>query len=224
MVGNTHTDDQEEKDPNDKFMGGLREKLKGTSLYDAKVKAVHLKHRIGKFQNLGNKNHRHDEDIEIEVDNKRTAIAEGHRFQSFAPTRDGNLVKWYIDGRDYFHAVSVALEQAKESIYIADWWLSPELFLRRPPHFHQEWRLDQTLKRAAERGVKIYINLYREVAAALTCNSEHSKKALEALCPEGSPGYGNIVIMRHPDHNVLENGSDMTFMWAVSAVFAEFFL
>lgn len=33
------------------------------------------------------------------------------------------------------------------------------------------------------------------------------------LIPEGKPGYGNISLMRHPDHNVLENASDMTFYW-----------
>ncbi len=110
--------------------------------------------------------------------------------------------------------MSVALEQAKETIYIADWWLSPELFLRRPPHHNQEWRLDQVLKRRAEAGVQIYIIVYREVEAALTCNSEHTKHALQALCPEGSPGFGNIKVMRHPDHNVLENAADMTLYWA----------
>lgn len=108
----------------------------------------------------------------------------------------------------------MALESAQETIYIADWWLSPELFLRRPPHFNQEWRLDRILKRRAEAGVKIYIVVYREVQAALTCNSEHTKHALHALCPEGSPGYGNIKVMRHPDHNFLENAADMTFYWA----------
>ena len=92
--------------------------------------------------------------------------------------------------------------------------MSPELFLRRPPHFNQKWRLDQTLKRAAERGVKIYIVVYKEVKQALTCNSAHTKHALEALCPEGTPGHGNIVIMRHPDHNFFENAGDMTFYWA----------
>lgn len=92
--------------------------------------------------------------------------------------------------------------------------MSPELFLRRPPYYNQEWRLDQVLKRRAEAGVKIYVVVYREVEAALTCNSEHTKHALQALCPEGSPGYGNIKVMRHPDHNVFENAADMTFYWA----------
>ncbi|KAK0985521.1 hypothetical protein LTR91_005905 [Friedmanniomyces endolithicus] len=192
----------------------LREKLKDTKLYDVKVGAIHLSQRVGKFKNLVNPNHRHDEEHEQATDAKRTEIAEGHRFQSFAPERDGNRIKWYIDGRDYFHAVSVALERAKETIYIADWWLSPELFLRRPPAANLEWRLDTVLKRAAERGVKIYVNVYKEVEAAVSCNSIHTKHALEALCPRGSPGYRNIVVMRHPDHNVFENAGDMTFYWA----------
>jgi phospholipase D1/2 len=34
------------------------------------------------------------------------------------------------------------------------------------------------------------------------------------LIEEGQPGYGNITVMRHPDHNVLENAGDMTFYWA----------
>ncbi|KAG8626764.1 hypothetical protein KVT40_005709 [Elsinoe batatas] len=193
---------------------GLRQKLKETHLYDVKVEATHLKHKVGKFQNLFNSNHRHDEEHEKETDEKRSKIGADHRFESFAPERDGNDIKWYVDGRDYFHAVSVALEEAKEVVYIEDWWLSPELFLRRPPHYNHEWRLDRILKRAAERGVEIFIVVYKEVTQALTCNSAHTKRALQALCPEGSPGYGKIHVMRHPDHNWLENQGDMTFYWA----------
>jgi phospholipase D1/2 len=74
--------------------------------------------------------------------------------------------------------------------------------------------LDKILKRRAEAGVKIYVVVYKEVEAAITCNSRHTKHSLEALCPEGTPGHGNIKCMRHPDHNVLENASDMTFYWA----------
>ncbi|KAJ8132915.1 hypothetical protein O1611_g711 [Lasiodiplodia mahajangana] len=192
----------------------LKDKLNNTHLHDVKVRLDHKKHQIGKFGNLFNPQHRHDEAHEKACDDKRNKIAEGHRFQSYFPERDGNIIKWYVDGRDYFWAVSVALEQAKETIYIEDWWLSPELFLRRPPHFNQEWRLDAILKRRAEAGVKIFVIVYREVEAALTCNSEHTKHALQSLCPKGSPGYGNIKVMRHPDHNVLENAADMTFYWA----------
>lgn len=195
-------------------MGKLRESLNKTKLHDARVKFEHVKNEVGKLGNIFNPNHRHDEHREQQTDAKRAAISESHRFNSFAPERDGNRVKWYIDGRDYYHAVSIALERAKETIYIEDWWLSPELFLRRPPYGTQQWRLDQVLKRAAERGVKIYVIVYKEVEAAISCNSRHTKQALRALCPKGSPGHGNINIMRHPDHNILENAGDMTFYWA----------
>lgn len=45
-----------------------------------------------------NPNHRHDEEWEQEVDRKMEAIRDGHRFRSFAGERDGNVVKWHIDG------------------------------------------------------------------------------------------------------------------------------
>lgn len=124
---------------------------------------MQFKHKVGKIFNVVNPNHRHDEAHEQATDRKRSKITESHRFKSFAPVHDGNRVKWYVDGVDYMWAVSEALEQATETIYIADWWLSPELFLRRPPVQHQEWRLDQILKRRAEAGVKIYVIVYKEV-------------------------------------------------------------
>ncbi|KAF2101195.1 phospholipase PldA [Rhizodiscina lignyota] len=192
----------------------LRQKLKNTHLVDVEKKFVNTKNKLGKLSNLVNRNHRHDEEHEKRTDAKRSKIAESHRFESFAPERDGNLIKWYVDGRDYFHAVSVALERAKEVIYIADWWLSPELFLRRPPYFNQEWRLDQVLKRRAAAGVKIYIIVYKEVEAAITCNSRHTKRALMNMFSDDDEGAGNITVMRHPDHNVFENMGDMTFYWA----------
>ncbi|KAL1846391.1 hypothetical protein Plec18167_007927 [Paecilomyces lecythidis] len=192
----------------------LSHALKESHFEKTKAEAFHLKHKIGKLGNIFNPNHRHDEEHEKKTDEKRSHIAESHRFQSFAPEHEGNKVKWYVDARDYLWAVSVALERAQETIYIADWWLSPELFLRRPPYFNQEWRLDQVLKRRAEAGVKIYVIVYKEVQQALTCNSAHTKHALRHLCPEGSPGYGNIKVLRHPDHNVFENLGDMTFYWA----------
>ncbi|OKL62359.1 hypothetical protein UA08_03055 [Talaromyces atroroseus] len=195
-------------------MDALKEKLHHTHLHDVRAKASHLKHKIGKLENLVNPNHRHDEAHEQKTDKKRTAISESHRFGSFAPEHDGNKVKWYVDASDYMWAVSVALDRAQETIYLADWWLSPELFMRRPPEVNQEWRLDQILKRRAEAGVQIYVIVYKEVNQAITCNSAHTKHALRNLCPEGTKGAGNIHVLRHPDHNLLENFGDMTLYWA----------
>lgn len=115
------------------------------------------------------------------------------RFGSFASEKFGNEVKWYVDGAGYFNAVSNALDGARESIWILDWWLSPELYLRRPPSKNEQYRLDRMLQRAAQRGVRVNVVVYKEVTQALTLSSSHTKHALEALHP-------NIAVMRHPDH------------------------
>lgn len=66
---------------------------------------------------------RHDEAHEKERDNALQAIRDSHRFNSFARERGikpetGCDAKWYIDGHDFFWAVSKALDDAKESIMI----------------------------------------------------------------------------------------------------------
>ena len=46
--------------------------------------------------------------------------ASQHRYGSFAAQRTRNDAKWYVDGCGYMWAVSRALEQATESIWILD--------------------------------------------------------------------------------------------------------
>ncbi|KAF8758613.1 Phospholipase d [Rhizoctonia solani] len=140
-----------------------------------------------------NPNHRHDDPEEIEHDRIREEIRQSHRFQSFADIRDNNTVKWHIDGHDYFWALSEILDSAKECIFILDWWLSPEMYLRRPPADNQEWRLDRLLHRKAEQGVKIYVIVYKEVTQTMTLSSRHTKNALNEL-------HENVMCLRHPDH------------------------
>jgi hypothetical protein len=60
------------------------------------------------------------------------AHTHGNRYHSFAPPRTGNDAKWFVDGCGYFWAVSVALEEARESIWILDWWLSPGTYELSP--------------------------------------------------------------------------------------------
>lgn len=92
-----------------------------------------------------------------------------NRYSSFATPRSLNSAKWFVDGCGYFWALSVALEEARHDIWILDWWLSPELYLRRPPSANKEYRLDRMLKAAADRGVKINIAIYKEVESVLPC-------------------------------------------------------
>ena len=98
--------------------------------------------------------------------------------EGFAPERPGIKCRWYINGASYMEAVANALENAKEEIFIADWWLSPEIYLKRPIYEGEKWRLDVLLKRKADQGVKVYVLLYKEVTMALGINSLYSKHCL----------------------------------------------
>jgi phospholipase D1/2 len=82
------------------------------------------------------------------------------------------------------YALSEMIDSAKEVIFIQvsivlfaialcgsplhaqDWWLTPELYLRRPPADYPDWRLDRLLKRKAEQGVKIHVIVYKEVSSS----------------------------------------------------------
>ena len=68
---------------------------------------------------------------------------------SFAPMRMSIHSSWYVDGSSYMAAVADALEAATEEIYIADWWLSPEIYMKRPAVDGDYWRLDRILHRKA---------------------------------------------------------------------------
>ncbi|KAJ4302574.1 Phospholipase D1 [Collariella sp. IMI 366227] len=114
-----------------------------------------------------------------------------NRFGSFAPVRTGAYAQWLVDGRDYMWNVSRAISMAKDVVYIHDWWLSPELYMRRPACISQKWRLDRLLQRKAAEGVKVFVIVYRNVEAAIPIDSEYTKFSLLNLHP-------NIFIQRSP--------------------------
>lgn len=126
-----------------------------------------------------------------------------NRYSSFVPNRQNSLVRWFVDGAEYFEAVASALENAKEEIFITDWMLSPELFLKRPIIDGDLWRLDTVLKRKAEMGVKVFVLLYKEIELALAINSDYARNQLCGLHP-------NIKVIRHPDHR----GPNGILFWA----------
>uniref|UniRef100_A0A8C1TF92 phospholipase D n=1 Tax=Cyprinus carpio TaxID=7962 RepID=A0A8C1TF92_CYPCA len=140
--------------------------------------------------------------IESFVRKHGKAFLRTHRFGSFAREEENIPSKWYVNGKTYMEDVANALEEAKEEIFITDWWLSPEIFLKRPVVEGNRWRLDCTLKRKAQQGVRIFVMLYKELELALGINSEYSKRTLMRLHP-------NIKVMRHPDHV-----SSSVYLWA----------
>ncbi|XP_016399344.1 phospholipase D1-like [Sinocyclocheilus rhinocerous] len=140
--------------------------------------------------------------IESFVRKHGKAFLRTHRFGSFAREEENIPSKWYVNGKTYMEDVANALEEAKEEIFITDWWLSPEIFLKRPVVEGNRWRLDWILKRKARQGVRIFVMLYKEVELALGINSEYSKRTLMRLHPD-------IKVMRHPDHV-----SSSVYLWA----------
>lgn len=131
-----------------------------------------------------------------------TVWAKLHRFESFAPIRQNVWAQWLVDGRDYMWNVSRAISMARDVIYIHDWWLSPELYMRRPAAISQKWRLDRLLQRKAQEGVKIFVILYRNIESAIPIDSEYTKFSLLDLHP-------NVFVQRSPNQ-FRQN----TFFWA----------
>lgn len=114
-----------------------------------------------------------------------------NRFESFAPIRKNSRVQWFVDGKAYFEAVRQALEMAKEEIFITDWWLSPEIYLKRPS-LGSNHRLDCVLQKKAQQGVKVFIIVYKEMEIGISTNSIYTKRTLMNL-------HKNILVLRHPD-------------------------
>ncbi|KAL6705010.1 Phospholipase D1 [Coniothyrium glycines] len=133
---------------------------------------------------------------------KNTLWSQRQRFDSFAPVRKKIYAQWLVDGRDYMWNVSRAISMARDVIYIHDWWLSPELYLRRPAAISQKWRLDRLLQRKAQEGVKIFVIMYRNIGAAIPIDSEYSKFSLLDLHP-------NVFVQRSPNQ-IRQN----TFFWS----------
>ncbi|KAF3479876.1 phospholipase D [Arthroderma uncinatum] len=176
----------------------------------AKESAKHPQHHTLKLQNserrmrLLARNERQlrqfEESIRLMIDT--TPWAKPNRFDSFAPVRPNCFAQWLVDGRDYMWVVSRAISQAKDVIYIHDWWLSPELYMRRPAAISQKWRLDRLLQRKAQEGVKVFVIMYRNINSAIPIDSEYSKFSLLDLHP-------NVFVQRSPNQ-FRQN----TFFWA----------
>jgi phospholipase D1/2 len=118
---------------------------------------------------------------------------------SFAPIREKVPVKAYVDGAEYFADAYEALKAAKEEVFITGWWVSPEMYLKRPVggrHTkNQESRLDRILNDIASRGVRVYIAVFKETSYFLVLDSYYTKVSLESI-------HKNIQVLRHPNQTI----------------------
>ncbi|CAD6582821.1 MAG: Phospholipase D1 [Alectoria sarmentosa] len=189
---------------------GLREHKPKDMAKAAKESASHPKHHSLKLYNSERKLkllakterqlHQFEESIKWMLTN--TSWAKPKRFDSFAPVRSNVFAQWLVDGRDYMWNVSRAISMAKDVIYIHDWWLSPELYMRRPAAISQKWRLDRLLQRKAREGVKVFVIMYRNINSAIPIDSEYTKFSLLDL-------HHNVFVQRSPNQ-FRQN----TFFWA----------
>ena len=129
-------------------------------------------------------------------------------YHSFTSQKTNCGAKWFVDAHDYFNYLFEQLKNAKESVYITDWFMSPELALKRPINydnfkngkidtknlnFSNVSRLMDILYLLAKKGVQIYILLFCEVSLALAINSKYTKTVLKKII-----NNDNIKITRHP--------------------------
>uniref|UniRef100_A0A1I8ECW6 Phospholipase n=1 Tax=Wuchereria bancrofti TaxID=6293 RepID=A0A1I8ECW6_WUCBA len=108
---------------------------------------------------------------------------EHHPYGSAFPMRRAQSVQ-FVDGRSFMEHAANMMELAREEIFIAGWWLSPEIFMKRPAVEGNRWRLDEILKN-------------KELEYLFSC----TRKWKWPLA---------LIVLRHPDHYI----SSGTFFWA----------
>ncbi|EGR27867.1 phospholipase d1, putative [Ichthyophthirius multifiliis] len=115
-----------------------------------------------------------------------------HKYDSFAPLRENASCLFFADGENYFEKLYEKINQSQQSIFITDWWLSPQLYLIRPVEKikRRKQNRQSVIKISLERCKNKYFGLQR-TQIALTLNSEYTKNWLQGL-------HYNIKVMRHP--------------------------
>lgn len=112
--------------------------------------------------------------IEASANGKGRIFIDPHPFGSSFPVRSNSYAQWldlyykylfpilrFVDGSSFMSRAADMMELAREEIFITDWWLSPEIYMKRPALQGTRWRLDQILLRKAQQGVRIFVLLYK---------------------------------------------------------------
>ena len=190
--------------------------LVGKNVYwfDEDIKISTVKDKILKIQNLSRTlelkfDSRFERDlwqkeVESRVEIKKNEIMD-NIYHSFTSQKKNCGAKWFVDADSYFSYLFEQLKNAKESVFITDWFLSPQLALVRPINYNEYRdenykknlnfsnvsRLMDILFLLAKKGVKVFILLFCEVKLALAINSLYTKEVLKNM-------HDNIKITRHP--------------------------
>ena len=135
-------------------------------------------------------------------------LVQSNKYNAFTNAKRFNVCQWFSDGKDYFEDLFEKLMNAKHSIYMTDWWMSPEVFLKRPV-YEREYidmaekklisrnmgprisRLMDVLDFKAKQGVQVYLLIYYECRLALTLKSSHTEESFYKI-------NKRIKVTRHP--------------------------
>ncbi|TGZ68790.1 hypothetical protein CRM22_004082 [Opisthorchis felineus] len=142
-----------------------------------------------------------------------------HRFGSFAPPRPNTHVTVFIDGACYMEAVAKAIAQARYEIFITDWCMNPEIFLRRPATSNT-WRLDKLLQAKAEQGVCVCIMLYNGIEGIVPFSSVQTARYLHSLHPNIHVYFSPVRIMFWSHHEKMVSvDQSVVFMGGIDLCF-----
>jgi len=119
------------------------------------------------------------------------------------PVRTTEELKYYVDSQNYYSDLYYTLKSAQKYVFISDWWMSPELYLLRPSESHPESQIVEVLGSLADKGIEVYVFLYKEITLSLSINSLHTKNQLLERNP-------NIQVIRHPNFEL----SGWVFLWS----------
>ena len=132
------------------FLFDQRTKIEDLQKRPRSIKLRHnMKDLVFSFPNMFEKNFWIAQMRELMQTTAAEWTAVDHPHASFAPPRDNIPAKFLINGIEYFAAVADAIHNAKNEVFIGAWWLSPDIFLKRPVTPDGEWQIINLLKRVA---------------------------------------------------------------------------
>jgi hypothetical protein len=101
------------------------------------------------------------------------------------------MARWTVDGRATFRAIAWHILRAKDSIFIAGWQLSPDMYLLRPAWKYPRFQLFALLNEKASEGVQVYVLIFNSFQAALDLGQTFARDRFEHL-------HANIHFLEHP--------------------------
>lgn len=110
---------------------------------------------------------------------KESVYTQVYRYSSFSPISHSNNVEFYVNAQKYFIGIYDHILNSKKEVLIAGWFISPELYLKRPYKKFRNSRLDRLLKLVAGRGVKVKILVYKENNYILYNDSQYVRDKLQ---------------------------------------------